>query len=209
MLASWPRRSASLRAFTPIFDRLGTRVNALISRPPTSSFRAIRDVDATATQACPSCARLKRRKLGKPDSWNLSSIGGTGLANASETHVLHGARADSGGPASPAPNCATQSSVGERRAGRFSFRKKSPLRGPQIRAARALLNWSAEDLSCQSAVSLRTIRRAERTESHTSMTAVNDLAIRRALEAAGVEFINENGGGPGVRLQQRQKGHKR
>jgi hypothetical protein len=32
----------------------------------------------------------------------------------------------------------------------------------------------------------------------TSMTAANDLAVRRALEAAGVEFIAENGGGPGV-----------
>ena len=30
------------------------------------------------------------------------------------------------------------------------------------------------------------------------MTAANDLAVRRALEAAGVEFIDENGGGPGV-----------
>jgi hypothetical protein len=33
------------------------------------------------------------------------------------------------------------------------------------------------------------------------MTAANDLAIRRALELAGVEFIDENGGGPGVRLR--------
>jgi hypothetical protein len=32
------------------------------------------------------------------------------------------------------------------------------------------------------------------------MTAANDLAVRRALEMAGVEFINENGGGSGVRL---------
>jgi len=32
------------------------------------------------------------------------------------------------------------------------------------------------------------------------MTAANDLAVRRALEAAGVDFIDENGGGPGVRL---------
>jgi hypothetical protein len=32
----------------------------------------------------------------------------------------------------------------------------------------------------------------------TSLTAANDLAIRRAFEAAGVEFIDENGGGPGV-----------
>jgi hypothetical protein len=32
------------------------------------------------------------------------------------------------------------------------------------------------------------------------MTAANQIAIRRALEAAGVEFIDENGGGAGVRL---------
>ena len=33
------------------------------------------------------------------------------------------------------------------------------------------------------------------------MTVANDLAVRRALESAGVEFIDENGGGPGVRLR--------
>jgi hypothetical protein len=33
------------------------------------------------------------------------------------------------------------------------------------------------------------------------MTAANSLAVRRALEAAGVEFIEENGGGAGVRLR--------
>jgi hypothetical protein len=78
--------------------------------------------------------------------------------------------------------------------------QKEPLISPQIRAARALIRWTAEDLSRQSAVSLRTIRRAELAERHTSMTAANDLAVRRTLEAAGVEFIDENGGGPGVRL---------
>jgi hypothetical protein len=36
------------------------------------------------------------------------------------------------------------------------------------------------------------------------MTAANGLSIRRALEAAGVEFIDEDGGGPGVRLRKRQ-----
>jgi len=46
-----------------------------------------------------------------------------------------------------------------------------------------------------------TIRRAELTASVTSMTAANDLAVRRTLEAAGVEFIGENGGGAGVRLR--------
>ena len=49
-----------------------------------------------------------------------------------------------------------------------------------------------------------TIRRAELTENETSMTAANDMAVRRALETAGIEFIDENGGGPGVRLRKRQ-----
>ena len=83
--------------------------------------------------------------------------------------------------------------------------QKKPLTSPQIRAARALIRWTAEDLSRQSAVSLRTIRRAELAERDTSMTIPNDLAVRSALEAAGVEFIDENGGGPGVRLRQRRR----
>ena len=33
------------------------------------------------------------------------------------------------------------------------------------------------------------------------MTSANELALKRVLEAAGVEFIDENGGGPGVRLR--------
>jgi hypothetical protein len=40
------------------------------------------------------------------------------------------------------------------------------------------------------------------------MTAANDLAVRRSLEAAGVEFIDGNGGGPGVRLRKRQRPKK-
>ena len=79
------------------------------------------------------------------------------------------------------------------------------LTSDQLRAARALLRWSAEDLSRRSSVSLRTIRRAELAERHTTMTSVNTLAVRRALEDAGVEFIDENGGGPGVRLRKRQR----
>lgn len=82
------------------------------------------------------------------------------------------------------------------------------LTSDQIRAARGLLRWSAEDLSKRSSVSLRTIRRAELAKQHTALTAANNLAIRRALEAGGVEFIEENGGGPGVRLRKRQKAKK-
>src|SRR5687768_6276017 len=79
------------------------------------------------------------------------------------------------------------------------------LTSAQIRAGRALIRWTAEDLARESSLSVTTIRRAELTEDETSMTAANDLAVRRALEAIGVEFIEENGGGPGVRLRQRAR----
>ena len=81
--------------------------------------------------------------------------------------------------------------------------KYKPLTSIQIRAARAILRWSAEDLSRRSSVSLRTIRRAELAEHQTTLTAANDLAVRHALENAGVEFIDDNGGGPGARLRKR------
>jgi hypothetical protein len=79
--------------------------------------------------------------------------------------------------------------------------KPKPLTSAQIRAARGLVRWSAEDLAREAALGLATIRRAEGAERETCMTAANDLAVRRALEGAGVEFIDENGGGPGVRLR--------
>jgi hypothetical protein len=79
--------------------------------------------------------------------------------------------------------------------------KLKPLTSAQIRAARSLVRWRAEDLAQESAVGVATIRRAELAEGETSMTAANDLAVRRAFESAGVEFIDENGGGAGVRLK--------
>jgi hypothetical protein len=75
------------------------------------------------------------------------------------------------------------------------------LTSAQIRAARALLRWSAEDLARHCALGVTTIRRAELTEEMTAMTASNDLAVRRAFEAAGVDFLDENGGGVGVRFR--------
>jgi hypothetical protein len=80
-----------------------------------------------------------------------------------------------------------------------------PLTSGQIRAARAFLRWRAEDLARESAVGVATIRRAELADDETSMTAPNDISVRRAFEAAGIEFIDENGGGPGVRLRQRRR----
>jgi transcriptional regulator with XRE-family HTH domain len=83
--------------------------------------------------------------------------------------------------------------------------QKRSLTGAQIRAARSLIKWTAEDLARRSSVSLRTIRRAELADQVTSLTAPNDSALRAALEAGGIEFIDENGGGPGVRLKKPQR----
>ena len=60
------------------------------------------------------------------------------------------------------------------------------LTSAQIRAGRALLRWSAEELARNSLLSVATVRRAELADGETSLTAANDGAIRRALEAAGV-----------------------
>jgi hypothetical protein len=83
--------------------------------------------------------------------------------------------------------------------------KLKPLTSGQIRASRALLRWSAEVLAREAHLGLATIKRAEAAENATSMTMANDLAVRRAFEAAGIEFIEENGGGPGLRLRKRQQ----
>ena len=55
---------------------------------------------------------------------------------------------------------------------------------------------------------MNTIRRAEVAEAEIALTAANSLAVRNALETAGIEFIDENGGGPGVRLRKRQRSKK-
>ena len=54
------------------------------------------------------------------------------------------------------------------------------LSSAQIRAARALLRWSADDLARESALGLSTIKRAELAGEETSLTVANDLAVRRA-----------------------------
>ena len=76
------------------------------------------------------------------------------------------------------------------------------LASAQIRAARALLRWTTEQLAERSGVGVATVRRAERSVGPTSLNRPNDAALRQTLEAAGVDFIDENGGGVGVRLRE-------
>lgn len=71
----------------------------------------------------------------------------------------------------------------------------------QIKAARALLAWSQEDLGAVAGVSIPTIKRLEARDGHLGGHMSTRDKIRSALEAAGVDFIDENGGGPGVRLR--------
>jgi transcriptional regulator with XRE-family HTH domain len=69
----------------------------------------------------------------------------------------------------------------------------------QCRAARALLGWSQADLEAASRVAKATIANFERGASTPFARTLDD--IREALEAAGVVFLPENGGGAGVRLR--------
>jgi transcriptional regulator with XRE-family HTH domain len=70
----------------------------------------------------------------------------------------------------------------------------------QVKAARALLAWSQNDLAGRSGVSTPTIKRLESVDGDLGGTSTTGEKIAAALEAAGVEFIPENGGGAGVRL---------
>jgi len=73
--------------------------------------------------------------------------------------------------------------------------------GAQIRAARALIRWSAKDLAQAASVGVATVSRAEAEDGNPTVTASNLKAMRTALEAAGIDFIAENGGGIGIRFK--------
>ena len=71
----------------------------------------------------------------------------------------------------------------------------------QIKAARALLAWSQADLARHSGVSEPTVARLESLDGELRGREHTAEKIRMAIERAGVEFISENGGGPGVRVR--------
>jgi predicted transcriptional regulator len=71
----------------------------------------------------------------------------------------------------------------------------------QIKAARALLAWSQEEMAAVANVSIPTIKRLEAVDGPLGGRDETGQKIRKALESAGIDFIDENGGGPGVRLR--------
>ena len=75
----------------------------------------------------------------------------------------------------------------------------------QIKAARALLAWSQDDLAAASGVSKPTIGRLESEDGEMGGRSDTGEKLQKALEKAGVEFIAENGGGAGVRMKKRKR----
>ena len=72
----------------------------------------------------------------------------------------------------------------------------------QCRMARAALSLGVRELAAAAKVSADTVARFERGEELKERTIE---ALQRAFEARGIEFIDENGGGPGVRLREPTK----
>lgn len=75
------------------------------------------------------------------------------------------------------------------------------LTGVQIRMARNALRWSVRELANNSDVSTSTITRAETGDGVPTTTRANLLALKSALEAAGIEFIGTPDDGPGIRIR--------
>jgi transcriptional regulator with XRE-family HTH domain len=73
--------------------------------------------------------------------------------------------------------------------------------GAQLRAARALIRWSAKETAERAGVALTTVQRLEQEDGLPSGRAQTLFELQRALEAAGVEFIGSPDDGPGVRLR--------
>jgi transcriptional regulator with XRE-family HTH domain len=74
-----------------------------------------------------------------------------------------------------------------------------------MKAARALLAWSQADLAAASGVSEPTIARLESEDGPIGGRAETGEKLCKAMERAGVEFIEENGGGAGVRMKKRKR----
>ena len=76
-----------------------------------------------------------------------------------------------------------------------------PITASQCRAARGLIGWSQEQLASASKVAKATIANFELGKRSPYDRTLDDLIA--AFEAAGVQFIAENGEGLGVRLKRR------
>jgi transcriptional regulator with XRE-family HTH domain len=77
--------------------------------------------------------------------------------------------------------------------------------GAQVRAGKALLDWSGTDLAERAEVAISTIRRVEACDGLLQSASVKVLqALKNALETGGIEFIGTPEDRPGVRFAKRQ-----
>lgn len=86
----------------------------------------------------------------------------------------------------------------------IDFLLRNVMEGEQIRAARALLGWTAADLAEQSGVSYPTVQRMDATRGQVSGRHETVEAIRKALEARGIQFLESGqvAAGPGVAVRE-------
>jgi len=71
----------------------------------------------------------------------------------------------------------------------------------QLRAARSLLGWSQSELAARAGLSLPTVKRLEGGFGP-RVSEDAQAKLQKAIEAAGIEFLDENGGGLGVRFRE-------
>jgi transcriptional regulator with XRE-family HTH domain len=76
------------------------------------------------------------------------------------------------------------------------------MKAVQLKMARAAVGWGVRELAKKAGVTANTVTRIENGADAKQSTMDR---LQHALEAAGIEFIQENGGGPGVRLRKRQQ----
>nr|WP_255722522.1 helix-turn-helix domain-containing protein [Lichenibacterium sp. 6Y81] len=72
----------------------------------------------------------------------------------------------------------------------------------QLRAARAMVDWSMLDLAKAAKLSISTVKRFER-DGHQLVSAEAIAMMRDALETEQVRFLPDDGNGPGVRCRRR------
>ena len=79
--------------------------------------------------------------------------------------------------------------------------QKALITTSQIRAARALIRWSATELAMKSGIGVSTIKRLEVMDGVPTINISTMVAIQAALESAGIEFIGSPDDRPGVRVK--------
>jgi transcriptional regulator with XRE-family HTH domain len=88
-----------------------------------------------------------------------------------------------------------------------SLTERGMITPAQLRGARAMLEWTREDLAEQSGIAAVTIRGFEHGRTDPKVSTL--FKLKRAAEAGGIEFVDAaDGKGPGVRLKKDERGKR-